>query len=127
MGRPRQAQVCCSWKCRREIQPDEKGIAITMFGQTLGMGKMRTSKSERLYLCPQCAAHLATDTVPPRSAPVDLAFFKVTLDLAGKESCVAEAMFEQLQQRRQDILYPIVKALTEGEVLPPVKSLKAAS
>ena len=124
MGRPREPQVCCSWKCHREIQPWEKGLAITLFGQTLGMGKRITSKSQRLYLCPKCANHLATDTVPARSAPVDLAFFLVTLDLSGKERCVVEAVFEQLHQRRQELLYP--EALPEAEILLPPKALKAA-
>lgn len=124
MGRPRPAQVCCSSKCRREISPQEKGIAVTLFAQTLGMGKRRTSKSERLYLCPQCAFRVASDTEPPKSAPVDLAFFRVLLDIAGVDSAVTDAMVEQLHQRRQTLLYPL--ALPEPEILPPAKALKAA-
>ena len=59
MGRPRQPQLCCSSRCLREIQPTEKAVALTIFAQTLGMGKRRTSKSERLFLCPQCAYRVA--------------------------------------------------------------------
>lgn len=125
MGRPRPMQVCCSSKCRREIQPNEKGIAVTLFAQTLGMGARKTSKSERLYLCPQCAFRVASDTEPAKSAPVDLAFFRVLLDIAGCDSAVTEAMVEQLHQRRQTILYPA--ALGVGEILPPTKRLKEAS
>jgi hypothetical protein len=125
MGRPRPMQICCSSKCRREIQPHEKGIAVTLFAQTLGMGQRRTSKSERLYLCPQCAFRVASETMPPKTAPVDLAYFKILLDVAGVDPSVAQATFEQLAQRRQELLYPT--ALTEGEILPPAKSLKAAS
>lgn len=121
MGRPRQPQICCSSKCRREIGPLEKGIAVTLFAQTLGMGKRRTSKSERISLCPQCAYRVATDTAPPKTAPVELAFFRILLDLAGVDSSVAEATFEQLQLRRQEILYP--PALPEAEILPPTKRL----
>jgi hypothetical protein len=127
MGRPRPAQVCCSAKCRREITPEEKGIAVTLFAQTLGMGKRRTSKSERLYLCPQCAFRVASDTEPPKSAPVDLAFFRVLLDIAGCDSAVTDAMVEQLQQRRQALLYPVAQ-LGEGEIIPPPRRrLKEAS
>jgi hypothetical protein len=107
MGRPRQPQICCSSKCRREILPHEKGVAVTLFAQTLGMGKRRTSKSERLHLCPQCA------------------FFRILLDIAGVDAAVTEATFEQLAQRRQDLLY--AHALPEGEILSPVKRLKEAS
>jgi hypothetical protein len=123
-GRPRQAQTCCSAKCRREIQPWEKGVAVTLFAQTLGMGKRRTSKSERLHLCPQCAFRVASETQPSKTAPVDLAFFRILLDIAGLDPAVAEATFEQLSQRRQELLYP--HALPEPEILPPAKALKAA-
>jgi hypothetical protein len=121
MARPRQPQICCSSKCRREITPSEKGVAVTLFAQTLGMGARKTSKSERLYLCPQCAFRVASDTEPPKSAPVDLAFFRVLLDIAGCDSAVTEAMVEQLQHRRQTILYPL--ALGEGQIMPPTKRL----
>jgi hypothetical protein len=125
MGRPRQPQICCSAKCRREIGPQEKGVAVTLFAQTLGMGKRRTSKSERIFLCPQCCYRVATETMPPKTAPVDLAYFKILLDVAGVDPAVAEATFEQLQQKRQDLLYPT--ALPEGEILPPQHALKSAS
>lgn len=125
MGRPRPTQTCCSAKCRREILPHEKGVAVTLFAQTLGMGARKTSKSERLYLCPQCAFRVASDTEPPKSAPVDLAFFRVLLDIAGTDSAVTDAMVEQLQQRRQTLLYPALNAAQE--ILPPVKRLREAS
>jgi hypothetical protein len=124
MARPRQPQICCSSLCRREIQPWEKGVAVTLFAQTLGMGKMRTSKSERLYLCPQCSFRVASDKIPSKTAPVDLAFFRILLDVAGMDAAVAEATFEQIAQRRQDILYPV--ALPEGQIMPPQKRLKEA-
>jgi hypothetical protein len=63
--------------------------------------------------------------VPTESAPVDLAFFKIILDLAGSEMDVGQALGEQLAQMRQALLYPEQKAL-EGEVLPPARTLKAS-
>lgn len=124
MPRPRQPQFCCSSLCHREILPHEKGIAVTLFAQTLGMGQRKTSKSERLYLCPQCAFRVASDKMPSKNAPVDLAFFRILLDVAGFDPSVASATFEQLQQRRQELLYP--PALPAGEILPPERTLKAA-
>jgi hypothetical protein len=126
MGRPRQPQICCSSKCLREIEPSEKAVALTVFSQTLGMGKRRTSKSERLFLCPQCAYRVAAvEREPSKTAPFDLAIFRVLLDLVGEEPDVAQAGWELLKRRREEILYGL--ALPEGEILPPAKVLKAAS
>ena len=122
MPRPREAQFCCSSICKREIMPWEKGIAITMFARTLGMGKQRTSRSERIFVCPQCAARIAMEKEPAKSAPVDVAFFHVLLDLAGAEiGDVLLAAGELLQRRRQQVLYPL--ALPEPEILTPAKTL----
>lgn len=126
MGRPRQPQICCSSKCLRDIAPQEKAVALTCFAQTLGMGKRRTSKSERLFLCPQCAYRVAgVEKEPSRTAPFDLAIFKVLLDLVGSDSDIAQAGWEQLQQRRMALLYT-QPALPEGEILPPPRALRAA-
>jgi hypothetical protein len=122
MGRPRQLQVCCYPKCRQEIQPHEKGIAVTLWAETLGMGVRKKSKSERFYLCPQCAFRVASESMPSKSEPVELAYFKIMLDLAGFDPSVAAATFEQLQQRRHNILY--MPAPPKQQVLPPEKQLK---
>jgi len=93
----------------------------------MGMGKRRSSKSERLFLCPQCAYRVAgVEKEPSRTAPFDLAIYRVLLDLVGAEPDVAQAGWEQLQNRRQEILYR--PALTEGEVIPPtVRRLTAVA
>ena len=125
-GRPREAQFCCSSRCLREIQPTEKAVALTVFACTLGMGKRRTSKSERLFLCPQCAYRVAGVEKPPSKLdPFDVAIFKVLLDLVGADPDVAHAGWEQLQRRRTEILY--APELPEGEILPPQKRLREAS
>lgn len=126
MPRPRETKICCSSRCMREILPTEKAVALTCFAQTLGMGKRRTSKSERLYLCPQCAYRVAAvEREPTKTAPFDLAIFKVLLDLVGAEPDVAEAGWELLKRRRDEFLYQ-APALPAGEILPPaVKALKA--
>ena len=128
MPRPREAQFCCSANCKREIMPWEKGIAITMFARTLGMGKQRTSKSERIFVCPQCAVRIASEKEPPKTAPVDVAFFHVLLDLAGADiGDVILAAGELLQRRRLALLYPAeLPAAPEAEIIPPSRALKAA-
>jgi hypothetical protein len=124
MGRPRQPQVCCSSVCLRVIHPDESGVVITCFAQTMGMGKRRTSRSACLYLCPQCANRTVSGKEPPKTAPFDIQIFKILLDLVGGAPDVAHEAWKQLQQRRDAVLS---HALTEGEVLPPTKRLTAAS
>jgi hypothetical protein len=126
MGRLRPLVLCCSSRCLREIHPHEKAVALTCFAQTMGMGKRRSSKSERLYLCPQCAYRVAgVEKEPTKAAPFDLAIFKVLLDLVGADPDVAQAGWEQLRERRKEILTP---ALPAAEVLPPARrQLQAAS
>jgi len=126
MARPRQAQICCSSRCLREITPNEKAVALTCFAQTLGMGKRRTSKSERLFLCPQCAYRVSSvEKEPSKTAPFDLAIFRVLLDLVGADPDVAQAGWEQLQRRRKELLY--TPELPQAEILPPPRRLKEAS
>lgn len=125
MARPRAPQVCCSSICRREILPNESAVAISCFAQTVGMGKQRTSKSQRYFLCPQCATRITLEKEPSKNAPFDVAIFRILLDLVGAVPDVTEATFAQLSQRRQEILY--THALPEGEILPPPKRLKEAS
>ena len=126
MARPRNPQICCSSLCRREIQPDESAVAISCFAQTVGRGKQRTSKSQRYFLCPQCATRIASEKEPSKNAPFDVAIFRILLDLVGAVPDVTEATFQQLRQRRKDILYRA--ELPEGEIiLPPQKRLKEAS
>lgn len=88
------------------------------------MGKQRTSKSQRYFLCPQCATRITLEKEPSKTAPFDQAIFRILLDLVGAQPDVTSATFAQLHQRRLDILYP--PALPEPEILPPQKRLKEA-
>lgn len=92
--------------------------------RTYGLGKRRTSKSGRLFLCPRCATRTASEKEPSANTPVDLEFFKIILDLVGASPDVVDATFRQLADRRQAIIYP--PALPEAEILPPERRLKAA-
>ena len=125
MARPRNPQTCCSSLCRREILPTESAVAISCFAQTVGMGKQRTSKSQRYFLCPQCATRITLEKEPSKNAPFDQAIFRILLDLVGAVPDVSEATFRQLQLRRQEILYPLT--LQQGEIISPPKRLKEAS
>ena len=125
MPRVRQTQVCCASICLREIHPWESAVEIRCFARTHGMGKRRTSKSEQLFLCPQCAQRTVSGKEPSKTAPFDIAIFKILLDLVGADPDVAHAAWEQLQERRKSILY--TPGLPEPEIISPAKRLKEAS
>jgi hypothetical protein len=128
MARPRQPQTCCASLCLRDIAPDEKGVVITMFCETFGTGKRRHSKAQRLALCPQCATRTVSGKEPSKTEPFNMAVFRTLLDLVGAEADVVHATFEQLHQRREEILYGQKHPeLPEAEILPPVKRLREAS
>lgn len=125
MPRQREPQICCSSRCLRAIQPWEPAVEVRCFARTHGMGGRRTSKSESMFLCPQCATRTAILEKPPgKTEPFHLAIFKILLDLVGEKPDVVEAVYRQVRERRDEILYP--PALPEPEILPPPKALKAA-
>jgi len=128
MARPSQPRICSSSICRRPILSGEKAIAVSLLGQTVGLGAQHTSKTQRIYLCPQCVLRAAMGKMPSQRDPVELAFFKIVLDLAGSWPEVTQAAFQQLEGRRQEVLYPeTMKQIVEGEVVPEPRRLKAAS
>lgn len=79
-----------------------------------------------MFLCPQCATRTAILEKPPsKTEPFHLAIFRILLDLVGAAADVVEAVYQQVRERRDEILYP--PALPEGEILPPPRRLKEAS
>ena len=126
MPRQRDLQICCASNCLREIHPSEPAVEVRCFARTHGMGGRRTSKSESMFLCPQCATRTAILEKPPtKTHPFDLAIFKILLDLVGESPDVVEAVYQQVKERREAILYP--PALPEPEVIPPPRRLAPAS
>lgn len=127
MPKQRSIQICCASLCLREIQPHEKAVEIRCFARTQGMGKRRTSKSEQLFLCPQCANRTVIGKEPTKAEPFNHAIFKIVLDLVGADPDVAEAAWEQTRQRREEVLYTSLQLAAPAEVIPPAKRLKEAS
>lgn len=126
MPRQREPQICCASNCLRPILPTEPAVEVRCFARTHGMGGRRTSKSESMFLCPQCATRTAILEKPPsKREPFHLAIFKILLDLVGEQPDVVEAVYQQVKERRDEILYP--PALPEPEIIPPPKRLASAS
>lgn len=113
----RKNEICI--RCARRIEPQEPGLTIVILAYTLGMGKRKSSKSERIYLCPQCAVVTAMGDSPSKSQPINAAAYRQVRNLVGSQPDVVGKAYEELSQAIA------AGELTEGEVLPPSRTLKA--
>jgi predicted RNA-binding Zn-ribbon protein involved in translation (DUF1610 family) len=108
-------------RCERKIQIGESAVAYFMYCQTVGIKRRQKSKSERLYLCPQCAVVVAMGAKPGNGA-LNVAAYRMLRGLVGKDPAVTEKAWEELHQ----VSGPHPQ-LTEGEILPPeVPQLRSA-
>lgn len=117
----RNAETCV--RCHEKIERHESAVAISLFCQTVGMGKRRASKSERIYLCPQCSVVTAMGDEPPKGQPLNVAAYRIIRNLVGSDPEVAGKAWEELNNA---VGIPTPPALTVGEVLPPARRLRAA-
>jgi hypothetical protein len=109
----RKNEVCV--RCRGAIEPQQSAIAISLFAQTLGMGKRKASKSERIYLCPQCAVVTGMGDEPPKGQPLNVAAYRIIRNLVGSDPIVVDKAWQELSQA----IAPDAAALPPAEILPP--------
>jgi|ERR1051326_2218599 hypothetical protein len=117
----RKNEICI--RCSGPIRPEEPGLALVLLAQTLGMGKRKSSKSERIYLCSQCAVVTAMGDSPSKSQPINAAAYRQIRGLVATQSDVVNEAWKELNRRA---IADSMPQLPEGEVLPPARSLKAA-
>jgi len=116
----RKNEVCI--RCNGPIRPEEPGLALVILAQTLGMGKRKSSKSERIYLCAQCAVVTAMGDSPTKSQPINAAAYRQIRGLVATQSDVVNVAWQELSRR----VNAEAPQLAEGEVLPPApRVLKA--
>src|SRR5436305_4190648 len=108
-------------RCREQIEPQDSAVGISLFCQTLGMGKRRASKSERIYLCPQCATVAAMGEEPPKTQPLNVAAYRIIRNLVATDPSVIGKAWEELSQQ---VTSPA--QLPTAEVLPPERRLRTA-
>jgi hypothetical protein len=120
----RKPQTCM--KCDRLIDTNEGAAALSLFYQTVGMGKQRTSKSERLYLCTQCALATAMGSQPGGNHPIEVAAYFALQNLVGTDPGVCAAGYEELHRKVVARLSRREAALPAPEIIPPQKRLNAA-
>ena len=82
-------------RCRREIEPGQKSVAVYMFAQTVGVRPRQKSGAQRICFCPQCAVSLAMG-LPPEGA-LNMAAWDMIRDLVSSEPSLNEAAWESLR------------------------------
>jgi len=82
-------------RCRREIPPGHKSVAVYMFAQTVGVRPRQKSGAQRICFCPQCAVSLAMGQ-PPEGA-LNMAAWDMIRDLVSSEPTLNEAAWESLR------------------------------
>lgn len=102
-------------RCKSPLGPNDQALTIYQFTQTVGVRPKQKSSSRSMKFCPHCSISLALG--PPPEGALNLAAYEQIRELLG--SCDREA---QSAWRRMSN-----PQLTEGEVLPPLKTLRAVS
>lgn len=108
--------------CGTLVDINQKALVMFLGCQTVGIQPRQKGTSEKLYLCSRCTARVALNDKPSKSHPVEVAMYNMIVRVVGGDPAVMRAAWEHLQQ----IIAP-VPALPEMEILPPARSLKAAS
>lgn len=110
----------------------DKGLAIFMFGQTIGMKPRRKQGAPTIYFCPACVMVSAVHPGFPEWDVFNFAAHKMIRNLVGAfrpetQQALAK-MFELVIEREGRISEAeITAALAEPEILPPARRLKQAS
>ncbi len=106
-------------KCSCKVETNESAVSILLFCRTVGVATRITSKTERLYLCTQCASQLAMGSRPSNGA-INVAVYEIIRELVGKDPAVIKAAWEELNR---SLAQPAVAALPEPEFISPPRRL----
>jgi hypothetical protein len=128
---PNRDRTVCR-RCGAQIEVSDKALAVFMFCQTAGMKPRRKASAPVIYICPQCTMVLAIRSGPPEPDFFNFAAWQMISKLTGTTRPEVQAAFQQMfeviierEGRVSDVEFSA--ALPEPEILPPARSLKAAS
>ena len=85
----------CCLRCKRELEPGAKSVAVYMFAQTVGVRPRQKSSAQRMSFCPQCSVSLAMG-LPPEGA-LNLAAWDMIRDLVSADPALNDAAWENLR------------------------------
>lgn len=104
--------------CNSKIAVGDSAVSILLFCRTVGIQDRQTSKTERLYICSQCATRLAMGPKPSNGA-INVAVYNIIRELVGKDPSVVRAAWEELNGT---LSHAPERLLPPGEVLPPERA-----
>lgn len=117
-------------RCRQEIEVNDRGISVYLFGQTIGVKPRRKSAASSLYICPECIAVMGAGQPPPDWDFFNLAAYEMVRNLLGLDRPETQEafarFFELVIEREGKIQEAELLALAEPEVLAPTRRLKAS-
>lgn len=116
---PRKEGQCIS--CQSKIRLGDSAVSILLFCRTVGIQQRQTSKTERLYICSQCATRLAMGSKPTNGA-INVAVYSIIRELVGKDPGVIKAAWEELNETLTGGSPRL--QLSPGEVLPPERAAR---
>lgn len=82
-------------RCRRELEPGRKFVAIYMFAQTVGIKPRQKSSAHRMVFCPQCSVSLALGLSP--EGALNVAAWDMIRDLVSSGPELNQAAWENLR------------------------------
>jgi hypothetical protein len=82
-------------RCKREIEPGQKSVAVYMFAQTVGVRPRQKSSAQRICFCPQCSVSLAMGPCP--EGDLNVAAWDMIRDLVSAGPALTAAAWETLR------------------------------
>lgn len=104
--------------CGVTVAKDDPAVSITLFCRTVGIENRKKAPAEQLYICTRCATRLAMSPKPQNGQINVSVWNNIRLLLARHEGVMLEAWADLVKR----VEHP---ELTEGEIMAPVKALKA--
>src|SRR5579862_4080965 len=116
-------------RCGTIVEVSDKGIAVFMFCQTIGVKPRRKSAAPTLYVCPSCVMVMAVKPQPEEWDFFNVNAYHMVRNLTGMHRVETQEamgrMFELVIEHEGLISEAEIMAeLPEPEVLPPHRALK---
>ena len=127
---PNRDRTTCR-RCGSAVEVSDKGIAVFMFCQTIGVKPRRKQGAPTIYICPSCVMVMGIKSSPPELDFFNYAAYCMIRNLVGAHRIEVQQamgrMFELVIEHEGKISESeIVAELPEPEILRPAKALRAA-
>jgi hypothetical protein len=104
-------------RCRRELEPGRKFVAIYMFAQTVGIKPRQKSSAQRMVFCPQCSVSLALGLSP--EGALNVAAWDMIRDLVSSGPELNQAAWENLRGAVRMLEASVAQAEPEPATVAP--------